>query len=379
MADATSIKYLKLRQSLRKFIKSHHPGTKLPTYAEIIRRYGVSQATVDLALRDFDEQKLIVRKSKRGIYVSPRAAQKNIGVIFGHNIFSSEISPVSRLLLKYAEEHATQNRENVSFFINTRQVMIEGHDIRVNRDLVDVLESGRLDGLLLIGSRGPAETKWLGSQDIPLVVLSNRPGSAYGIAFDTGELVRLGTEALVARGCERIALLSNHGHQRDQDFFDDIEAYGQVLNHHKLDRRPEWIWDKAPKPPIDSIELPVSNEELGKIAAEALFGGNPDPENLPFDGVVSTDDMLTRGFLGKLCEAGIYPETHIKISTHVNKGLPVLREYGNSLNLIEVDPEKLVDEAFAVLRKLSSGELTAPGLSLITPCFRMELCGVGDE
>jgi DNA-binding LacI/PurR family transcriptional regulator len=368
MGKTEEPRYMKLRRDLYEFIENNPPGAKLPSYRKMIRRYGMGQATIDQALRELDERKLIVREHKRGIFISSRAAQKNIGVIFGRDIFNFNAPPVSQMVLKYAEDYAEKHGESISFFINTRQVMIEDHGIQVNRDLLDALNSGKLDRLLLFTPRGPSEVNWLAAQNLPFVVITNCPGKAYGVTYDIGEVVRLGARALAERGCQRIALLTLHGHQRYQGFSDDLDAYREVLDEYGLEQRGGLIWDDAPKPPEKSPEFPVSNEEvIGRRAAEALLGQSTGSSGLPFDGLVSTDDRATAGFVGAIREFGIQPGEDLRIATHANRGLPVLRENDQALIRVEVDSKKLIHEAFSVLRKLDAGELAAPGISKIKP------------
>jgi DNA-binding LacI/PurR family transcriptional regulator len=368
MGKTEEPRYMELRRDLYEFIEDNPPGTKLPSYGKMIRQYGVGQATIDQALRELDDRKLIVREPKRGLFISPRAVQKNIGVIFGRDIFNFNAPPVSQMVLKYAEDYAEKHDENISFFINTRQIMIEDHGIQVNRDLLDALNSGKLDRLLLFTPRGPSEVNWLATQNLPFVAVTNCPGDAYGVTYDIGEVVRLGTRALAERGCRRIALLTLHGHQRYQGFSDDLDAYRDVLTEYDLEHRGELIWDDAPKPPERSPEFSVDNEEImGWRAAEALVGQSTGSSGLPFDGLVSTDDRATAGFVEKMKEFGVQPGEDFKIATHANCGLPVLRNNDQALIRVEVDSKKLIHEAFSALRKLDAGELAAPGILKIKP------------
>lgn len=365
-------RYLELRDALRRFIVSHPAGTCLPSYAEMIRQYGVHQSTIDRALREFDEEKLIVREHGRGMFISSRAAQRNIGIVFGRNVFDAGVSPINQMMLRYAEKRSNIYAESASFFIDVPQIPVEPYGIRVCRDLLDAMEARRFDGVLLMSPRGPHEIEWLASYNIPLVACTSvlpADCKVVGIAAGIGDgVARLGTEALVRQGCRRIGMVSLAGHQRDQGYFDDINAYRDVLSSHQLEARSEWLWDKAPKPPEDSSSQPVSNEMIGYQAARDLFG---DGGSLACDGLVCTDDMAMRGFLARMRELELKPGQDLKIATHVNRGVPMLLGYEHCLTQIEADSEGVANQAFGVLDRLMAGEKILPGTVVkVDNCLR---------
>lgn len=221
----------------------------------------------------------------------------------------------------------------------------------VQRDLLDSLNSGKFDGLILLHPRGPCEIQWLKFQEIPMVVMTNCPGEALGVAFDFLEVSRLATSSLAEQGCRKIALVSLFGHQRDQGYFSDLNGYYEALATHGIDKDSEHVWDKAEKPSEFSIE-PDNNSEIGYQAAMELFG-NP---LLQPDGLVSTDDMATVGILAAMRKLKLEPGRDVKIATHVNRGTSVMKGYEHELTMVEVDPEQLVNTAFNVLERLMKGE-----------------------
>jgi len=305
---------------------------------------------------------LILREHGRGIFISHRAAQRNIAIVFGRSVFEAGVSPVNQFLLHYAEKRSHIYAENTSFFINVPQVAVESHGLEVCRDLLDAITAKRLDGILLISPRGPHEVEWLSATGIPLVVMSTCPGSACGVAVDFSEVVRLGMEALIRQKCSRIALLTMYGHQRNQGYFADLNAYRAALAQHHLEARPEWVWDNAPKPPEHTCGLPASNELIGYQAGVELLKKSG---KLPFDGLLCTDDMALRGFLARMRELGLEPGRNLKIATQVNRNVPVLLGYDNVITQIEIDCEATVNQAFILLDQLMAGEKITSGTTLL--------------
>ena len=363
-----STKYLELRNALRQYIRTHPAGTCLPSYAEMFKLYGTRQATIDQALREFDEEKLIVREHGRGIFITPRAAQRNIAIIFGRNVFDVESSPINQFMLQYAEKQAKIFEKNANFFINVPQVSVESYPIQVCRNLMDTLNSQRLEGMLLIATRGPHEIEWLASFGIPLVVMTSCPGPACGVCIDDAAVVRRGVDALVCQGCRRIALLTLSGSKRKQNYRDDLSAYSESLAGHGLSADPTWIWDHAPSHPEESSGLLCSNELIGYRAGIDMLGqGAP----LPFDGLLCNDDMAMRGFLSRMHELGLKPGIDMQIAVQTNRSLPVLLGAQQAVIQLEINPETLVDQAFSLLDGLMSGEKITAGYTLkVNECIQ---------
>lgn len=362
--DTDVTKTMKLREFLKKYIACHPVGTRLPSYTTLMKEHGVSQNTVMNALNELVKDKKIICERRRGMFISPRAALTNIGVVFGRDIFSANAAPVSRMFLRYIEDEATTHNENISLFINTKQVMIEDHGIMVNRDLLDALNSDQMDGLILVETRGKDEVEWLLTHNLPIVTMSSYSHTGHVVTSNIGSMVDLAMEELIKRGCQKIALLSMYGNMGRAAFNNDMVAYKNALSRCGLKLRNDLVF-QAGASPADSVNYPqVSNEQTGFQAAEFFLNGT-DQGHLPFDGFICTDDRATSGFLSKLSQMGITPGQDIIIATHVNRAMPVLMGYEDKLIRIEINPEALMHKAFEVLRKLIAGQRDIPKLILV--------------
>ncbi len=366
-----SAKYLEVRKKLLSFIKGNPAGAKLPSYPEMIRQFKVSQATIDKALTEFDEGKLIERRKGSGLFIAKRAKVRNIGLIFGRDIFSERISPIYRIMLGHLQKRAETLNHRYSFFIDLPEVEAKGFPLKVSQDLADALESRRLDGALLIPPRGPNEIRWLAGFKIPLAVLSNRPGPCAGVSFDVASMVKAGVERLAELGCRRVALATFSGHQRDQGFFGDLERYAEAIEKCGLEKDSSLIWDSAPKPPEDKMPPYSGNENLGSVAIDALLKGFKPGGKPPFDGLICTDDMGTCGIIESIRSLGLAAGKDFKMVSHANKGSNALRGCDENLELMEFDAEEMAEAMLSLLDRMLDGEAIAQGsVHCIQPTLR---------
>lgn len=69
-------KYIKIVESLRAGIESgrYHAGSRMPSEAELVRRFGVSRMTVVRAMRQLQQERVLVRRVGDGTYASERSS-----------------------------------------------------------------------------------------------------------------------------------------------------------------------------------------------------------------------------------------------------------------------------------------------------------------
>ena len=76
-------KYRQIVESLRANIKSgqYRNGARLPSEAELVRRFGVSRMTVVKAMQQLQQEGLLVRRTGSGTYLAESGATQNL--VFG--------------------------------------------------------------------------------------------------------------------------------------------------------------------------------------------------------------------------------------------------------------------------------------------------------
>jgi DNA-binding LacI/PurR family transcriptional regulator len=89
------------------------------------------------------------------------------------------------------------------------------------------------------------------------------------------------------------------------------------------------------------------------------------------DGLIITNDILTRDVMCALQKFDIVPNRDIVIVSHANTDSPVLRAYEDDLTLVEYNSGEIVQTMFDQLETLLRGE--APIKSLVTVKPRLKI------
>jgi DNA-binding LacI/PurR family transcriptional regulator len=347
-------KFSEVKAALRTLAGNHVPGTKLPTMRELCKHLNIAVATLDSALEDLESCGVVTRRRGSGIFVGPGVAQKSIGIIFGINIFEIGASLVFREILSQCRHRAETHHERFSFYIDIDpwNSLPGALPLPAHSDLVQDLQSGKLDGALLLWPRNDEQLEWVRGHDLPVISLGcalrrvNETQSTNAVRLDYEALQNVGVEALLDQGCRRIGFIHSVIHLAPATGL--LASRGAVC-------RPEWIW----RPVRPLLEMPETSEQIGFQVAKRMLAS---PHDRP-DGLVILDDMLTRGALNALRKLGLQPGSDIHIATHANKGSSTLYGYEDELILLEFDPEEIVETLFQMLE--SCWETNAPALTQI--------------
>jgi DNA-binding LacI/PurR family transcriptional regulator len=336
---------------------AHHlgPGAKLPTVVELRETLGISGTTLHTALGDLEAQGVLTRRHGVGIYVSDALHRKTIALLCAPRFYRVPgLSPFWDMLVEKARKRAAELEEDIQ--LHFVQPASTG-GIPISDSLRADMEAKRIDGLLVIGA-DPATMDWLTAQGIPTVSFAGPGPSTVGLRTDN--VPRDGVSVLAAQGCQRIALwspvaayqMTHHPSEEPPSrvrFREALAEAGLVFDPLLYDNNLRQI-------PWPEGETHLSNQEQGYDTARRLFS---EPRELWPDGIVSTDDMLTRGALTYMERSGIRVGKDVRMVSHANVGSQVLLGYENDLTLIEVDPSEVVGEMFTLLETLMRGEKPA--------------------
>lgn len=351
-----------VRRELTRLAKRLGPGGRFPTIQDLCLDLGVAKATVDGVVKELRGEGLVCSRRGSGVYVADTVGQTHLGLIFGRDFFGSGGSPFYQMLLERCSRRTEALRERFSYYIGAPSLLVETDGRKVNRDLLAALRQGQLQGLLLVGSRGPEEMEWMHRQGLPLAVLGqclNR--EICTVYFDYAALTRMAVEALIQRGCRRLALITPLHPQRREFGRADLESFHATLAQHGLTPRPEWVWDKFGLAPDNRQSWFPPHEEVGYRAARELLAGERP------DGIVCLDDMTTRGLLGAFSELGVGLGREIQVATHVNQGAPGFAGFRNRLLMYEMSADEVVNALFSLLDPQLRGEMPAPRQLLVQP------------
>lgn len=311
------------------------PGGKLPTLRQMCARFEVSRTTVERAMLALERRGLLERRHGSGIYATDEVAVRTVGVVFGGDIFTDRFSPFWTLLLDAVREHAGDYAMQPRVYFDVPRS--DGGQLQ----LVEDLESYRLDGLFLLSPKSEDEVRQLQADGAPLVVFGEH--GRWRVTHDQARLMELTREALVARGCRRVALLG---------MVEDCHRDALTADFEVLD----WSWNTwAGQVPSETREQ--FGCELGRRLVD---------EALP-DAVVSLDDTVTRGLLTALDRCGRRAGRDLTVVSAANRGSPVLQPYADELVLFEYDPHESVRAALGMLQTLLAGSKPTQFTSLISP------------
>jgi DNA-binding LacI/PurR family transcriptional regulator len=331
---ATPSKTQILSERLLTMARELGPDAQLPTFRELCHSFKVSKATLDHALRELEERGAILRRHGSGIYVAATVGRKTIGVVLGTNIFNVGFSPFWMLLLQAARTQLRARRYRFHAYLDFPQ----GEDLLAAHEQLEAdLKARRLDGMLLIAAPDAEARRWLAQWNLPMVAVpTSHDASAWSVTLEP--MLAAGVRELSRAGCRSIANLS----------LVDSGEFAAALAQAGLEFRPDRLWTAKGAGTKSGWK---GFEDYGyRTVRECWNSVSP-----RVDGLVITDDVMARGALMALREAGVAVGRDLRIVVGANKGSLLLEPYARDLILFEYDPEELLAAAIAMLETLMSG------------------------
>lgn len=331
------------------------PGAKLPTVLELRAQLGVSGTTLHTALGDLEAQGVLFRRHGVGIFVSETLHRRNVALLCHPSFFfAPDVSPFWNILVEQIRARAASHDEIIHLHFAT----FSASGVPVADGLKSDIEGGRVDGVLSVGLDLRAD-QWLGRSGVPHVAFAGP--ARHVVLLDTSHVVSEGVAALAAQGCRRVGLWTSLAPMRPiavpaqeppvwRLFRESLAAAG-------LPYLPELCADAFRYVPEGGGEVPLSQQQQGYEAVQRAFGAD---RSLWPDGIVCTDDMMTRGMLTAFERAGIRVGADVRVATHGNVGSQVLLGYEDVLTRILVDPGEIVQGMFTLLETLLSGRVPSP-------------------
>ena len=356
-------KYVELRRLLDQCIDERNAGDALPSYTQLRVDYGISRSTADRIFQELVAEGRIVRIQGKGIYVSERAKQKTVALVFGKPVYDVMSAPYPKLLLGCCQAYALQRNQRLLTFYGAPKSDAEAEDDPSFHDLVTAIKTKNVDGIIFGGyMQDPGQVPWLVSQGLPVVTpdfsqkFIDRSGFAM-VTYDAQALVHLAVDALVKQNCRNIALISHceAGDVPDKELWPAAVHFRDALERHGLVVYPDWIWDaRENMPPSRSMDA-FAHEIEGFQAFSDLLRTVNSKGDRP-QGIVVTDDFMTRGCIFAAAKLGVRIGKDIKIASHANQGSSILRRFENDFALIEVDVRGMADAMVWTLDLMMQGK-----------------------
>jgi len=288
-------------------------GDRFPSQNALARRFETNATTAREALALLEHDGWIRRRFGSGAFVTPRAAERWIGIFTAFDILQPRVSGFHVHVPDALSRHLAQNGCRTEVYIGSPLSHDDDPPAARTRLVCDV-EAGRLDGLALVSLPSRWRWKeWVESLSIPAV----GPYTPFNINSGYPDLMRQAVQRLHTRGCRRLAMLAwGHDGLRDP-FHDALAACG-------LEYRPEWV-----RHDLDPKLSGAGWEEFREI----WFARRQKP-----DGILVMDDLLFDEAAIAIRELGIRVPEQLRIVAHANKGAP--RHYPFPVIEARMDPER---------------------------------------
>jgi DNA-binding LacI/PurR family transcriptional regulator len=336
---------------------------RMPTFANLCEQTGVSKATLDAALGQLEAQGIVMRRQGSGIFVGSTVKRGIALVCAPHFSGEPHLRDFWDLIVREARRRVAGSPYNLTFHFSSIETETATDGPLLHPSLVDDIAVGRVQGALMVGVPWQA-SDWMRKQGVAVVEFSG-PGPV-SVNMEAADVAKVGVEALVARGCQRIALWSEMWKEpgRDQRERSRKEAKGfqNTLAAHGLKLHKEWLR------PAASEANGRPSYEMARDWVSEIFGA---PRKQWPDGLLIANDILTRDVMAALQKLDIVPNQDIIIASHANTDSPVLQAYEDDLILVEYDTAEIVQTMFRHLETLLRGEQVENPRTLIVPKVRI--------
>lgn len=194
------LKYQQLADHFRKQIEAGklRVGEQLPSQQALQHQFSTSQATVERAYALLDEEGIIERRWRKGVFVKQRPAKAltgNIGVIGSPN-FEQGVNSYSAYLMEGIMAGAAAE---------SCHALILGNDLTWNGS-----EYRKVDGILIVNIEDMKPLLAKIPTEMPCVSLLNDTAQISCVKADNEGGGRLAAEYLISHGHRRIAFLKNN-------------------------------------------------------------------------------------------------------------------------------------------------------------------------
>lgn len=367
-----------LYELVRNLAYDQGPGTQLPSMRTLSEQFMTTRATLSEALDLLEADRILYRREREGIFVSPEIFNKIIYILYDMLYFTDTdmtISPFWAILLARIEQEvqrrSLRNRETCY----TRLVRpLRDSENSLPEEIRTLLETERVDGVLAIGLN-TKEKAW--HWPVPCVTFAGNGDCV--VRLDGSSFGRQAAQILLRQGCKQPGVWVPYAlkyHISPQEFAltdelpttalterDEVQSFCQVLKEHRIPVYPE-LYRESYQPPFHKS---LSLQEQGYLLARSVFADKNTASSLIPDGVCITDDMMTDGALIAFSELGIRVGQDIQLVSHANVGSPILFGRTMQMSVLEYDPSQIALEMFSMLDTLMSGQPLQSNVTWLAP------------
>ncbi len=276
-------KHIQLREILRgKIVNEHKHGERLDSEPQLMKKYNISNTTVQKAISTLVQEGLITRIQGKGTFVNRLSTLNRCNIVIPKDAFHEHSYYFD--VIRGIEIVTSEAKIDVA--IQTYSAEISGFSLE---KFVKRLMSNPSSGMVIIPPPDCNEIVSLLKYNRPFVVIGNYPQypEIYTIGIDTYNGAFQMAEYLIKKGHKKIALVGGlYGKSNSETDF--LRGYKEAFTSHNIPVRGDWI--------MESKWLEEEGYRLTKILLQskerptAIFAG---------------DDTIAVGVIKALTEASI--------------------------------------------------------------------------
>ena len=283
------------------------PGDKLPTTLDLSKQFNLAKNTIQQALTILVQRGLLERTTGRGTFVTKQVKSKTIALVSGINYLFRDDTRFYQVICAELQKQLKEAGWLTKLYI---PVDANDSDKMLFELGLDML-AGNIRGCYLFCGTDDIY-HWL-DKNCKIPYFTNFQKEATKFDVKQEELYR-GLAYLMEKSFQKIAIIG------DNDQFDFV---AHCISRAKTDFNPEAA--------IEYFFSKDINESNGyHLVKEKVLRKIKD-----FDAMLVTNDIMCKGVIFGLMEAGIKIPDDLAVVTHSNKGIPILSPV--SLTRIEVD------------------------------------------
>lgn len=329
-------------------------GSRLPSYAEIAERFGVSPVTIQRAVDRLATEGFVQTRERSGMHVVGTPPHlHHYALVFAEDPGRARTwSRYYAALVNAAVVIGRQEGRTILPFYG-----IDGHtDTADYRRLAALTAAHRVAGLIFVqGEHYVADTPLMTQPDMPRVTLKSRQRFPHVpiVTNDTPLFIAKALDLFTAHGRKRVALLSTP--KGPEALASTEELFQQAMRGRPLTTQPYW-----------SMPIHAEAGEGARRFVQLLMAGN---EQTRPDALLVTDDNLIEETVGGLVAAGVRVPEDLEVVAHCN--FPWLGSRALPLTLLGFDTRQALSACLAVIDRQRAGE-TVPAASTMEPLFESE-------
>lgn len=349
-------RYQEICDFLRKQLRDGEllPGQRLPSFAQMKEKHGVSQATMDRVFALLEQDGLINREQGRGTFVTYPAERKKTGLI---GYIGSDFAMRQRSVYSV---HLTEGIEDVIQREEKRLLLLRA-DSAVGWDQVE--------GVLVHQSEHDALKHMLPAT--PHVCILEANGCTAGVVVDEYEGAKMATQHLLGLGHRRIAYLLQirdvpHLRKRSAGYRDALEEAG-------IEPGPNWVYDPQTPHPAGGYR------QWGYDSMKTWLASGWKKQQ--FSALIAQNDLAAVGAVEAFREAGLRVPEDVSVVgydgtevcdyfspriTAIEVPLRAIGAKATELLINRINGEHTEEEMIVLSPRLKQGESTAPASKKIT-------------